>query len=201
MAPLDLSPLEANGWIAIPGLLTPEHAESLVQRCDALLGSDLDARQGDKSASGTRRAADLLERIPQIAGLFEDPALLGAVTYLLGQRVPLTDVAFRSPQPGFGKQSLHADDIPIQRAGECRAVTSIVALCDFTDDNGATAVVPGTHRRPDLQRRLGRLDLSGSEVMLRGTAGTAFVFSAHLLHRGTRNRSSGPRPVLQAQWR
>ncbi len=87
----------------------------------------------------------------------EDPALLGAVTHLLGQRVPLTDVAFRCPQPGFGEQSLHADDVPIQHAGECRAVTSIVTLCNFTEDNGATAVVPGSHRRPDMQRA-GRTD-------------------------------------------
>jgi len=201
MAPLDLSPLGSNGSIAIPGLLTPENADSIARRCDALLGNDLDARPGDKSASGTRRAADLQDRIPEITGLFEDPGLLGAVAHLLGQHLPLTDVAFRCPQPGFGEQSLHVDDVPIQHAGECRAVTSIVTLCNFTEDNGATAVVPGSHRRPDMQRRLGRLDLSSGEVMLTGTAGTAFVFSAHLLHRGTRNRSSGPRPALQAQWR
>ena len=194
--------LGRDGWVAIPGLLTPERADAVARRCAALLDDDgHDLRPGDKRAGGTRRAADLPARLPEVASLSEDPVLLGVVASLLGHPVPPADVAFRSPRPGFGRQSLHADDVAIDRAGECRAVTAVVALCDFTADNGATAVVPGSHRRPDLQRRVGRLDLAGAEVQLVGAAGTAFVFSAHLLHRGTLNRSERPRPALQAQWR
>lgn len=77
---------------------------------------------------------------------------------------------------------------------------AIVSLCDFTDENGATAVLPGSHRRPDLQRRPRELSTS-AEVLLTGPAGTAFVFSAHLVHRGTKNRSGQDRPALQALWR
>ena len=187
--------------MAVPGLLTREEAALLAQRCVAALGVAGDLRPGDKATSGTRRVAALLDSLPEIAALFEHPELREAVTRLIGTAIPVSDVAFRCPQPGFGRQSLHADDLPIDRAGDCRAVTSIVALCDFTSTNGATAVVPGSHRRPDLQRRVKRLDLRDAEVVLAGTAGTAFVFSAHLLHRGTLNRSNEPRPSLQAQWR
>ncbi len=39
------------------------------------------------------------------------------------------------------------------------------------------------------------------ELVLTGRAGTAFLFCGHLLHRGTRNRSSEPRPAIQVSWR
>lgn len=200
-APVDPAKLEADGWCALPGVLAPVAAEALAQRCIDLLGDDVAAGQGDKRTGATRRAGLLLERLPEVAALVAHPGLMAAVARLVAPPPPLADVSFRCPQPGFGAQSLHADDVPITRAGEQRAVTAIIALCDFTTSNGATAVVPGTHRRPDLQRRVRRLDLGHDEVGLTGAAGTAFVFSAHLLHRGTLNRSSRPRPALQVQWR
>ena len=79
-------------------------------------------------------------------------------------------------------------------------MTAVVALCDFTPDNGATSVIPGSHRRPDLQRRSGSLEYHPDELVLTGPAGTAFVFCGHLLHRGTRNRSTASRPALQVSW-
>jgi hypothetical protein len=217
MARFDFARLQRDGWIAIPGLLTAGEADDLAQRCAALLSDEGDERQRDKRVGGTRRASDVLHRVREIEALFASPALTEAVASLLwtgtggtpgtpgtpgttGTVWPVLDVAFRCPQPGFGKQSLHADEVAIEHAGESWAVTAIVALCDFTPANGATAVVPGSHRRPDLQRRFGRLDLGGDEVTLSGKAGTAFVFSAHLLHRGTLNRSDRPRPALQAHW-
>jgi ectoine hydroxylase-related dioxygenase (phytanoyl-CoA dioxygenase family) len=202
MARLDFSDLERDGWTAIPGLLTAGEAEVLARQCAELLTTVDAERQGDKRVGGTRRACDVLHRVRDAGALFDAPEITAAVASLLGPDTawPVRDVAFRCPQPGFGNQALHADEMAIEHAGECWAVTAIVALCDFAPDNGATAVVPGSHHRPDLQRRAGRLDLGRDEVTLCGKAGTAFVFSAHLLHRGTLNRSDHPRPALQAQW-
>lgn len=189
-----------RGWIEVPGLLDAAAAAALATRCEELLAGD-DVRAADKRAGGTRRAAALLERLPELRDLVARPAIVDAVAALVSPPPPLVDVAFRSPGPGFGEQALHSDDLPLARVGDDRAVTAIVALCDFERDNGSTAVVPGSHRRPDLQRDAARLTLTDREVRFVGPAGTAFVFSAHLLHRGTRNRSDRPRPALQAQWR
>ncbi len=202
MNALDLAGLERHGWLAIPGMLGAAEAAALASRCAAILGDEDGRRQGDKWAGGTHRAGDLVERVPEIAAVVAGPVLRSVVARLLSAEIPASEVAFRCPPSGFGEQTLHTDDLPLSSAGECRAVTAIVALCDFTTDNGATAVVPGSHQRPDLQRRAQRHHTARSEeVVLTGTAGTAFVFSAHLLHRGTLNRSVRSRPALQIQWR
>ena len=197
--------LDRHGWLAIPDLITADAAVQLARKCMALLADDDTPRPGDKPNGGTRRTSGLVERVPEINALLEAPEVRSAVGALLTSQAVLGEVAFRCPMPGFGEQSLHSDDLPLGRAGDCHGVTAIVALCEFTPDNGATAIVPGSHRRPDLQRQAGRKGQRGpgwlEEQLLTGAAGTAFVFSAHLLHRGTRNRTDQARPALQAQWR
>lgn len=200
---LDLTALDAAGWTAVAGVLDADGAHRLADRCHTTLG-DLgrDVRVGDKRSAGTARLVDLAERIPELPPLFDHSGVGAAVSHWLGDGARLASITFRCPQPGFGEQRLHADDLPLtSAAGPWRTVTAILALCDFTTGNGATGVVPGSHRRPDLQRHSGRLDRHPDEVILTGPAGTAFVFCGHLLHRGTRNRAATPRPALQATWR
>ena len=63
-----------------------------------------------------------------------------------------------------------------------------------SDDERGWVAVEGLidgQRAADLAARL----------PLIGPAGTAFVFGGHLLHRGTENRSSAPRPALQISFR
>lgn len=186
------------GWTSVPGLLRAEDARALADVCEAALatlGDDL--RPGDKPHAGTRRLVEVTERVRRVAAVAADPRLVEPVRARLGTDVELGGAVFRSPRPGFGEQRLHADDIPMLVLGPDRFVTAIVALTDFTETNGATRIVPGSHRRPDLQRRSGKLDSHPDEIVLEGAAGTAFVFSGHLLHAGTRNRSNRPRPALQ----
>ena len=133
-----------------------------------------------------------------MTGAVTDPRLTAVVAAILGPNHWPGGVVYRSPRPGYGAQRLHADAVPqLDRSAPATCATAIVALTDFGPDNGATRVVPGSHRRPDLQRRSGSLDDHPDAVTLQGRAGTAFVFSGHLLHGGSLNRSDRPRPALQ----
>lgn len=196
---------DAAGWLAIPAVLDTITAARIAADCDGLaaaLGTTVVAVPGDKAAGGTQHLGQLLERLPAIAALLAHPALVAAVEHVLEGPGVAGDVAYRNPRPGYGGQRLHADALPqASRHSPATVVTAIVALVDFTDSNGATRVVPGSHLRPDLQRLAGGLDAHPDEIILTGPAGTAFVFSGHLLHSGTMNRSSAPRPCLQVVWR
>ncbi len=80
-------------------------------------------------------------------------------------------------------------------------VTAIVALCPIDAGNGGTRLVPGSHRRPDLQRRAEALELHPDEIVPTLAVGDALVFDGHLLHSGTQNHSDADRPALQIVWR
>jgi ectoine hydroxylase-related dioxygenase (phytanoyl-CoA dioxygenase family) len=190
-----------RGWVAVPQVLAPKVAAGLAVGCDAVLaGSAAQLRPRDKAHGGTHHVADLEERLPEVAAAFIDERVIDAVqTFLPGEGSPAS-VSYRDPQPGFGEQRFHTDAVPLLEPGSWQAVTAIVALCDFREDNGATAVVPGSHLRPDLQRLAGKLEDHPQALVLTGPIGTVFVFSGHLLHRGTRNRSEHPRPALQVLW-
>jgi ectoine hydroxylase-related dioxygenase (phytanoyl-CoA dioxygenase family) len=75
---------------------------------------------------------------------------------------------------------------------------TIWLLDDFTPENGATRVVPGTH----LQRKLPQDVLPDvfaahpDQVLITGKAGTVVVMNAHMWHGGTANRTDLPRRAL-----
>ena len=193
---------EAQGYVAIDGLLDSSELVAVVDACETLLGlPEPERNPRDKVAQGTRHLFALDRRDQLIAEIVQRPALISAVTAILGSGFEPFEVSFRSPQPGFGGQRLHADDVPKLVDGPDQVATAIVALVDFTDENGATRVVPGSHRRRDLQRQSGSLIRHRDEIRLTGAAGTAFVFSGHLLHSGMRNDSASDRPALQLVWR
>ncbi|OWY58791.1 hypothetical protein B7486_78065, partial [cyanobacterium TDX16] len=157
-------------------------------------------RPGDKAASGTHHLNELADRVPAALEAIGDERLLAVVHALVGPEAPAGDPSYRCPQPGYGGQRLHADSIPMLEVGPANVATCTIALTDFTEQNGATRIVPGSHRRPDQQRRSGNLESHPDERLLTGPAGTAFVFSGHLLHSGTPNRSARPRPALIGLW-
>lgn len=103
--------------------------------------------------------------------------------------------------PGAEDQWLHRDeavwsDVP-KPAPELQ-LASVIAFVDFTRDNGATRVVPGSHRWPDRQ-------LSPAEQMLAPQpepeqiayaempAGSAVIYTGGTIHGGGANTTETPR--------
>jgi len=190
-----------SGWTALE-LLSHDEVAAVLAACGELLALPPGERKSrDKPVAGTRHLFSLDERSPVIAELVERPVLIDAVTAFLGPRYERVETSYRCPQPNHGQQRLHADDVPKLGGGPDVVATAIVALTDFDQRNGATRLVPGSHRRVDLQRRSGALASHPDEIVLTGLAGTAFVFSGHILHSGTTNRSTSDRPALQLVWR
>jgi hypothetical protein len=191
---MDLTGLEERGWVAIPDVLSADSVTSVTARCRAILADKTDRRMGDKPSGGTMKAEEMLDRLPELRSLVDVPKVRAAAEHLLGGEAELHYAAFRLVNSGFGGQELHRDGVPMS-PGDIVGVTCIAALCDVVEDNGPTAVVSGSHRwSPHEQRKL-------STELLLGRAGTVFVFSSLLLHGGTRNNSTEPRPALQLFWK
>ncbi|MEM9606379.1 MAG: phytanoyl-CoA dioxygenase family protein [Actinomycetota bacterium] len=194
--------LDDDGWTVVPHLLTDEEVATIRRSCHELLSLPAGRREArDKPASGTRHLAELDRRLPLVASVLDRPAIRELVGSLLGERHEPGQVEFRSPRPGFGGQQLHADDPPKLHDGPATVATAIIALVDFTPRNGATSVLPGSHRRPDLQRRSGSLGSHPEAITVTCSAGDAVLFSGHLLHAGTRNDADHEREAIQVVWR
>lgn len=116
------------------------------------------------------------------------PELLAVVGALIGERFFLAQVEGREPLAGGGHQGLHRD-LSAQRPGD--TVNALAFFDDYGPENGATRLVPGSHRPAPGGPSFDLNDESRS-TQLAGTAGDILVFDADLLHAGSLN-SSGAR--------
>lgn len=90
-------------------------------------------------------------------------------------------------EPGENAQVLHADDqlIPLPRPHVPIICNTMWALTDFTADNGATRLVPGSHAR-DRAPALGEeVDTIAAEMR----RGSVLVYHGSLWHGGGANRT------------
>ena len=73
-------------------------------------------------------------------------------------------------------------------------------LDDFTPENGATRVVPGSHRwgRRPQDVLADPMAPHPDEVLVLGRAGSIAVMNAHTWHGGTANRTAAPRLAMHA---
>ncbi len=191
-----------QGWVTVEGLLSAQECSQIIEACEQIILDPTDRRVRDKPVSGTKHLEELEDRIELVTDAITRPALTSVVADWYGTETAPTPmkVGLRSPGPGFGGQDLHRDAVEGPPQPTPNAVTAIIALVRFTEANGGTRFVPGSHRtnQPALTFR-GRGSAPG-EVVLTGEAGTAFVFNGHALHAGGENRSNDDRPALQIAW-
>jgi ectoine hydroxylase-related dioxygenase (phytanoyl-CoA dioxygenase family) len=146
------------------------------------------------------------QRVYSLAGkgevfqrLAEHPRVLGLVDRLLMPNFLLSTLQSIRLHPGEAAQAWHTDDafyfMPRPHALPL-AVSVIWAIDDFTEDNGATELIPGSHRwsfeHPDQK------DHEVAPAIM--PAGSALVFDGALWHRGGDNRSRKPRLAISPQY-
>ncbi|MGX4727152.1 phytanoyl-CoA dioxygenase family protein [Pseudomonas corrugata] len=126
---------------------------------------------------------------PKIQAVCRLPPLLAAVGELIGERFFLAQVEGREPLKGGGHQQLHRD-LSAQRPGD--TAVALVFFDDYGPENGATRIVPGSHRPARETPPFDFTDESRS-VQLSGCAGDILVFDAELVHGAGLNASGARR--------
>ena len=191
--------LDRDGYAPLPGVLTGEQLGCIRARLAELTAAEgAEAGREVHQEAGTDRLSDLVNKDPMFEVCFTDPRVLACVAHVLGD-FKLSSLNSRAALPGRGLQGMHAEGGPVG-LGPYQVCNSIWLLDDFTPDNGATRVVPGSHRLT-VSVRDAMDDTSAphpDEVKLTAPAGTVVVFNSHLWHGGTLNRAGRPRRALHS---
>jgi ectoine hydroxylase-related dioxygenase (phytanoyl-CoA dioxygenase family) len=186
--------LRASGCVIVERLVTSEHLDVMEAELEPHLAAT--PVGGDEfTGLNTRRTGSLLARSGAFGALAAHPTVLGTLDRVLGDhatsyQLHLTQVI--EIGPGEPAQPVHRDqwafdffEFPAGFEVECHTMW---ALSDFTDANGATRVVPGSHAFAD-KLRLADADTVPAEM----PRGSVLFYLGSLYHGGGANRSRAAR--------
>jgi ectoine hydroxylase-related dioxygenase (phytanoyl-CoA dioxygenase family) len=189
--------IKTQGYTVIEGLLT---AAEIGQTKRELAPYLQRAKMGRNDFEGfhTERVYALLAKAPSIAGIVEHATTLAIVDALLPKNYLLSANLAINVHPGETAQDFHRDDLggafmPMPRP--MLGVSTIWAYDDFTADNGATEIIPGSHLWPEE-----RQPVDADAVKVSMPAGSVVVFAGNLVHRGGANRSQTTRLAITPQY-
>ena len=145
--------------------------------------------------TGNVRVWNLLNRGSVFVELVQHPLVLELLEEVLGPRALLSGISANIVEPGSEGGALHADQggYPPPWPTEPQGLNFTWLLDDFTADNGATEMVPNSHRREDPSQPPLERPLPAT-----APAGTVIAIEGRVWHRTGRNRSEAPRAAAFA---
>lgn len=188
-APFDHAQLHRDGFVLLRGAIPAAWLPALR---DAFEQGAMPSHQWSPPRGADWRHS-LLDLDPTVQAVCRLPAVLAAVGALVGETFFLSQIDGREPLAHGGHQGLHRD-MRQRRAGD--SVHALAFFDDYGPHNGATRLVPGTHRDtadvvPADEARA---------VQIEGSAGDILVFDSDLVHGGTRNPGGGHRRSILASY-
>lgn len=193
-----LQRIAADGFTVIERLIDQSQIDSIKRELAPWLRGQHYGRN-DFEGFHSERVYALLAKTPSVAQLVEHRAVLAIVDALLAPNYLLSAALAINVHPGENAQDFHVDDtaggFALRRPRPMQGVSAIWALDDFTHDNGATEVVPGSHLWGDE-----RVPTDRDAVKALMPAGSVLVFAGNLLHRGGANTGHTVRLAITPQY-
>jgi len=153
------------------------------------LERELDIRPANNEFEGTKtlRVYNLLVHGRLWESVPVHDAILPLVERVLDRGCLVSSLSSIGIDPGETEQPIHADDqlIPLAKPHVATVCNTMWALTDFTESNGATRVIPGSHLR-DSSPNFGESYESIAAEMPRGSV---LVWHGSLWHGGGANRT------------
>jgi ectoine hydroxylase-related dioxygenase (phytanoyl-CoA dioxygenase family) len=184
--------LDRDGALILDGVLSADAVAQVRGEIDPYVEATANGRDGFTGYQTTRTGA-LVARSPACRELVMHPAILAACDVFLKRAcdrylLHLTQVI--RIKPGQPKQPLHRDRLAW--GGFLKGVepqlNTIWAMTDFTEENGATQVVPGSptwaEGRTAEPHEVGYAEMK---------AGSVLVYSGSVIHAGGENRANTDR--------
>jgi ectoine hydroxylase-related dioxygenase (phytanoyl-CoA dioxygenase family) len=184
--------VERDGYTVVEDAIEPALVASLADELSRL-ERELGVVPATNVFEGTKtvRIYNLLARSKVFEAVPVHAKVLPIVERVLGRSCLVSSISSVAILPGERAQPIHSDDqlIPLPKPHVPIMVNSMWALTDFTAENGATRLVPGTHRA-DKSPELGAACDTIHAVMKKGSV---LVWNGSMWHGGGANRTDDRR--------
>ena len=180
--------LDEEGYVVVEGLFSPDEVATAKADLQRVL-ADTPAGRNPFEGAHTRRVYALFAKTRTMDGAALHPLVLGVVERVIGH-AQLSAPTGIEIGPGEVAQILHHDDsiYPLPRPHPEMVLNTMWALDDFVEANGATRIVPGSHRWGD-EKPTATTETIAAEM----AAGSVLFYIGSLWHGGGANRTDRPR--------
>ena len=178
--------IEEQGYCIVENAIEEtliDEVRETVERLEAEL--DIEPRGNRAEGYATKRMYNLLGKDRLFWKLPTHENVLPFAEQLLDDECILSGTTCMHIGPGEVHQGLHSDDglVSLARPRIPFMVTTIWAFTDFTDENGATRVVPGSHKFDHEPRKGEQIEHVAAEMK----AGSVLVVNGGTWHCGGAN--------------
>jgi ectoine hydroxylase-related dioxygenase (phytanoyl-CoA dioxygenase family) len=178
--------IDRDGYTILEGVIEPELRDALTDDLVRLEGF-YGVTPSDNGFEGTRtvRIYNLLALGKLYEGIPVHTNVLPVVEGVLDDGCLVSSLSSIAIDPGESAQPIHADDqlIPLTKPHVPTVCNTMWALTDFTEANGATRIIPGSHRRDHSPDFGAPYDSIAAEM----PAGSVLVWHGSLWHGGGAN--------------
>lgn len=185
-----LARLERDGFTVIERAFDPAFADELLADLDRL-AARLGEGPGKNIFEGfkTVRVYNLLAHGKLYEQIPVNENVLPVVEGVLDRGCLVSSLSSIAIGPGESAQPIHADDmqIPLPKPHVPIVCNTMWALTDFTEANGATRILPGTHKA-DRSPQLG--EPHPETIAAEMPKGSVLVFNGSVWHGGGANRTN-----------
>jgi ectoine hydroxylase-related dioxygenase (phytanoyl-CoA dioxygenase family) len=184
--------IAVQGFTVVPDAVEPELLDAVdddlrrIERDEGVLPAG-----NDFEGAHTIRIYNLLARGELYGRIPVHPNVLPVVEGVLDAGCLVSSLSSIGIDPGERAQPIHADDqlIPLAKPHAPTVCNTMWALTDFTEENGATRLVPRSHLLDHSPHYGGTYDTVPAEM----ARGSVLVWHGSLWHGGGANRSSDRR--------
>jgi ectoine hydroxylase-related dioxygenase (phytanoyl-CoA dioxygenase family) len=187
-----LAEIDEYGYTIIEDVLAPHEADALRGDLERIEHEE-DIGPGNNPFEGyhTIRIYNLLARGEPYAAIPVAPRVLPVVEGVLDHGCLVSSLSSIAIGPNERAQMLHSDDqvIGLPRPHPPLVCNTMWALTDFTAENGATRVVPGSHRALRCPNPAGDEEAEEGAIAAEMKKGSVLVWHGSLWHGGGANRT------------
>ena len=198
--------VKEDGWTVVPGIIPDGEVAGIRE---SVLATIEEAESW--APERKRRVLGSFFTINQsLAPYVSDPRIVGVAEALWGRHVKITVSTPVVRHPGSNPQGWHSD-WPFKHAAIIEApypdtpmlLTVIFMLSPFTNENGGTWLVPGSHRIPNNWTQVygdDNLSAHPSRIQATGDQGSVLIFDSRMWHAVPTNGTDEVRAGLTVRY-